>query len=94
MIDEAYAKDCVVEAMSVGMVFNGREQLRVIEHQMLAASPTRRMDVDRYISAGDVVVVECTMTGMTPKPTKCCAVLTFKNGLIISDHSYGPPPSG
>ncbi len=94
MIDECYAPDCVVEDMGGGHVFHGREGLREIEHQMLAAAPDRKMVVNRMLASGDTVVVECDVIGFPPGPAKACAVLTIRDGLIISDHSYGPPAPG
>jgi hypothetical protein len=81
--------------MASGHLLKGREELRALEHQMLAATPNRRMKITRFLPSGDdVVVVECVVVGLTPAPIKSCAVLTFKDGLIVSDHSYGAPPSG
>lgn len=94
MVDECYAPDCIVEDMGGGHAFHGREELRGIEHQMLAAAPNRKMVVNRVIASGDTVVVECDAIGMTPEPVKACAVLRIRDGLIISDHSYGPPAPG
>ena len=95
MVDKSYAPDCVVEDRIGGNVLNGREELRGIEHQMIQAAPQRRMEPIRYITAGDIVVVECLCIGLTPKPVQSVAILTFnEEGLITSDHSYGPPPSG
>ena len=94
MIDRTYAKDCVVESMLSGHLLKGREELRALEHQMLKAAPKRRMDLKRIIAAGDVIVVEVVVSGLAPMPIKSCAVLTFKDGLIVSDHSYGAVPPG
>jgi len=94
MVDKCYSENCVVEAMLSGHVLKGREELRALEHQMMVATPDRRMEIGRYIVSGDIVVVEVTVVGMAPVPIKSCAILTFKDGLIVSDHSYGPPPSG
>jgi ketosteroid isomerase-like protein len=94
MVDKCYAEDCVVEAMLSGHILRGREELRALEHQMLAATPDRRMEINRYIVSGPIVVVEVTVVGLAPVPIKSCAVITFRDGLIVSDHSYGAPPSG
>ena len=94
MIDECYAADCVVEDMGGGHVFNGRDGLREIEYQMLAAAPERKMIVNRMLASGDTVVVECDVLGFSPEPRKACAVLKLRDGLIVSDHSYGPPAPG
>ncbi|KAF2806816.1 NTF2-like protein [Mytilinidion resinicola] len=94
MVDKCYAEDCMVEAMLSGHLLKGREELRALEHQMMAATPDRKMEINRYIVKGDIVVVECTVVGLAPVPVKSCAILTFKDGLIINDHSYGAPPSG
>jgi predicted SnoaL-like aldol condensation-catalyzing enzyme len=91
MIEECYASDCEVFDMHGGHVFHGRDGLREIEHQMLAAAPSRKMVVNRAIAGGDTVVMECDVIGFTPEPAKACAVLTFRDGKIVTDHSYGPP---
>jgi predicted SnoaL-like aldol condensation-catalyzing enzyme len=90
MVDECYSPDCVLTGMSSGMVLHGREELRSFEHDILAHAPARRMRVERMIATGDTVVVECELTGFTTRQL-ACMVLRLKDGLIMSDHSYGPP---
>jgi ketosteroid isomerase-like protein len=58
------------------------------------------MTIQRAIASGDTVVVEATAEGGAQtaggRPAHACVVLTFRNGLIISDHTYvsgaTPPP--
>jgi hypothetical protein len=97
MVDECYAPDCVVEEMIGGRVFRGREELRAVELQIRAAAPARRMAPTRIFATGDTVVVETLAFG-TPgfedasEGRKAVIVLRFKDGLIVSDHTYGGGP--
>ncbi|OAI39212.1 hypothetical protein AYO38_01740 [bacterium SCGC AG-212-C10] len=102
MVDECYAPDCAVQNMATGQVYHGREELRTLERQISARAPGRRMIVSRMLAAGDAVVVEVEATGFEDRPDQprlaACIVLTLKDGLIISDHTYAtarptPPAS-
>ena len=92
MVDEVYAPDCVVE--SSGNVRHGREELRAAEYRILDAAPNRRMVVKRTIASGDTVAVEMDLFGLGASPelskTRACVVLRFRDGMVYSDHSYGP----
>lgn len=96
MVDDCYAPDCEVMNMATGQVYRGREELRKLEHQISAASPERRMKVERMIAAGDTVIVEAVGQSLfpdgSPRELAACVVLTFKEGLIITDHTYAAPP--
>jgi ketosteroid isomerase-like protein len=102
MCDECYAPDCVVSSMADGQTLLGREHLRQAEQAQLAAFPDRRLAITNRIVAGDTVVAEGTWSGThadqttgaiaatEPTSMNVCIVLTFRNGLIVSDHTYAP----
>lgn len=96
MVDECYAADCEVCDMVRGRTFHGREELRGIEKQMMAADASRRMKITRMIASGDVVCAEMDAywnDGSTV--ARACVVLTWNaDGQIVSDHSYGGDPTG
>ncbi len=96
MVDECYAENCEVTDMFRGRTFRGREELRLIEKQMMQVDASRRMTVTRMVASGDTVAVEVDASwGDGGTVVKNCVFLTFDdNGLIISDHSYGNDPSG
>jgi predicted SnoaL-like aldol condensation-catalyzing enzyme len=52
--------------------------------------PTRQIRINRTIPAGNVVVIEASLidTANPDYELAWCGVYTFKDGLIISDHSY------
>ncbi|MCY4214488.1 MAG: nuclear transport factor 2 family protein [Gammaproteobacteria bacterium] len=96
MVDECYAEDCEVSDMVRDRTFNGREELRLIEKQMVALDASRKMTITRMVASGDTVAVEVDASwdgGNTI--AKGCVLLTFNEaGLIISDHSYSGDPTG
>ena len=93
MVDECYAPDCEVQSMATGEVLRGREELRALERAVSALMPGRRMTVRRAIPAGDTVVMEVSAAGIeTGGASDACVVLTFRDGLIISDHTYAQGP--
>lgn len=96
MVDECYAENCEVTDMFRNRTFKGRDELRVIEHQMMAADATRRMKVTQMVAQGDVVAIEMDALWKNGTVTaKSCVVLTYDaNGMIVSDHSYGGDPTG
>jgi ketosteroid isomerase-like protein len=97
MVDECYAPDCQVQSMASGEILNGREELRELERAVSKLMPTRRMSLVRAIPAGDTVVMEVTAEG-TPtggegqSGAAACIVLTFRDGQIVSDHTYALSP--
>jgi hypothetical protein len=96
MVDECYAENCEVSDMLRGRTFHGRDELRLIEKQMLELDPTRRMSITRMIPCGDTVAIEMDASWNDGKAVvKSCVFLTFnEDGLIIVDHSYGGDPTG
>ena len=96
MVDECYAPDCEVTDMLRGRTFRGREELRLIEQQMVAVDLTRRMTITRMVASGDTVAIEADASWNDGKAiAKSCVFLTFDAaGLIVMDHSYGGDPVG
>lgn len=96
MVDECYAQDCEVSDMLRGRTYRGREELRLIEKQMMALDASRRMTIKRMVASGDTVAVEVDASwdgGNTIAGG--CVFLTFDEaGLIVLDHSYSGDPSG
>src|SRR5262249_36503887 len=86
MVDECYAKDCEVIDMFRQRTFRGREELRAIEKQMMAADSTRRMKINKIVASGDTVVVEVDASWRNGTQTaKSCVVLTYgADGMIVS----------
>ena len=94
MVDECYAPDCVVVNMFTGHTLRGREELRQIEHAMLAFDGTRKMEITRMVASGDTVAVQADALWNGAR-SKACVFLTFNDdGLIVVDNSYGQDPSG
>ena len=94
MVDEFYAPDCVTVNMRTGAATRGREQLRHLEHAMLAFEGTRRMELTRIVAMGDVVAAQMDAI-WGPQRSKACVFLTFNDdGQIVLDNSYGEDPSG
>jgi len=94
MVDECYAADCVVVNMFTGHTLRGREELRQIEHAMLAFDGTRKMEITRMVASGDTVAIQADALwdGVC---SKACVFLTFNDdGLVVLDNSYGQDPSG
>lgn len=91
---DIYAEDCEIRSMLTGMTLNGRVALRKLEHDILAAEPKRKLEVVRAIASGDVVAAECKgIFGAATFPA--VVFLTFNTaGLISSDHTYSPDPTG
>lgn len=96
MVDECYAEDCEVTDMFRGRTFHGREELRLIEKQMMALDASRRMRITNMVPSGDTVAIEMDASwGGGAAEAKACVFLTFNDeGLIVRDHSYGGDPNG
>lgn len=67
-----------------------RERLISAEEAILSECPGRRLEIERAIPAGNAVTVEAVLTDAARPDFRLawCAVLTFADGRIISDHSY------
>jgi hypothetical protein len=96
MVDECYAENCKVTDMLRGRTFHGREELRLIEPQMMGVDASRRMTVTRMVASGDTVAIEADAVWNGGNViAKSCVFLTFDDdGMIIEDHSYGGDPAG
>lgn len=91
LVDECYAEDTVARAMGFPAVIRGREQMRAGTRAAVQAAPRRYLRVDHMHAAGDVVVVEAALRDPdrgADWETQFCAVLTFRDGLIVDDRSY------
>ena len=91
MADECYAEDTEARCMGVPIVIKGREGMREGARAAIDASPRRRMRIDHVFPSGDVVVVEAALVDPDRGQdweTPFCAVLTFRDGLIVNDRSY------
>jgi ketosteroid isomerase-like protein len=87
-VTDCYSLDCVVN----GGAIRGHEQFLRVEKRVLRTAPRRRMRVERIHPSGDEVVV---VEGMILDPEQgeewklpFCAVLTCRNGRIVSDWTY------
>lgn len=58
MVDECYAEGCEATNMLRDRTYYGREELRLIEQQMMAEDATRRMKIVNMIASGNTFVVE------------------------------------
>jgi hypothetical protein len=92
---EVYAPDCEVMLMGTGQVVRGLATLQAGEKAHKANALRQRMVLQRAIPKDDVVVVEVTVEfNDDRKPGYGCGVLTVRDGLVVSDHSYSPWPGG
>ena len=96
MVDDCYAENCEVSDMLRGRTFHGRDELRLIEEQMIAIDPTHRMAITRMVANGDTVAIEMDAFWDNDRAmVKSCVFLTFDaDGMIVVDHSYGGDPNG
>lgn len=90
MVDESYAEDFEVQVLGL-LTMRKRETFHRAEEAVLVAAPRRRARIERSIAAGDTVVVEATLVDPDRGEdwqTPWCAVLRFRDGKIVSDHTY------
>jgi ketosteroid isomerase-like protein len=87
MVNVLYAPDA-----ELGGVVMGPEKFLRFERRVLDAAPKRAMRVERTHAVDDVVAVEAVLVD----PDKgadwkipFCAVLTFREGRIVRDMTYG-----
>jgi limonene-1,2-epoxide hydrolase len=89
-VRECYTTDCEVYAMG-GVTIRGHEPFVKVEQRVLRAAPKRRMRVDRTHAAGNVVTVEAVLLNPDRGPDwqlPFCAVLTCRDGKIVTDRTY------
>lgn len=91
MVNESYGENAVIQSFMTGQIYKGRDELRVFEYEMLKTAPKRWMEPLRYIASDDTVVAEILVHGFGEHPRHCCVILTFKDGFIVSDHTYAQP---
>lgn len=92
MVEDCYAPDALVEF--TGASARGHTQFLKLETAIKTAAPGRRMRIDRICFSGDdVVVVEAVILD-TARPdffSPWAAILTIRDGKIVSDHTYLEP---
>jgi hypothetical protein len=86
LIAELYAPDCTFSGVQLS-----HSKLLRFEQRVLAAAPRRTARIERTHAAGDVVTVEGTL--LDPDrgadwALPFCAVLTWRDGKVISDNTY------
>ena len=89
-VRECYAPDYTVYAMG-GASYGGYERFVEIEQSVLRAAPQRKMRVERLHAAGEVVVVEAVIVDPergSDWQLPFCAVLTCREGKIVTDRTY------
>lgn len=91
MAREIYAPDFVVHAMGLATV-EGTDNLIRLEDAVNAAAPDRIGRIERARASGDTVTVEAVLTYSGTNGEKIetpfCAILTFRDGKIITDRTY------
>jgi ketosteroid isomerase-like protein len=91
-VRECYSEDCVV-SMGGGRELHGHEHFLAVERRVLQAAPRRRMRILRtHLSdSGDVAVAEAELLDPDQGDDwrlPFCAVLTCRDGRIVSDWTY------
>jgi SnoaL-like domain len=86
LVTELYSPDCVFSGASFS-----QEKLLRFERRVLSAAPNRSIRVDKTHAVDDVVTVE----GVLLDPDQgadwtlpFCAVLTWRDGKVVSDNTY------
>jgi ketosteroid isomerase-like protein len=88
-IDECYADGFHIVCPGI-IEITDRAVFHEIEQLVFDAEPTRMGRLTAIIPVGDKVIIEGVLYGGTDEPweTHWCAILTFRDGKVISDHSY------
>ena len=91
MATESYAPDFVANAMGLATI-EGTDNLIRLEDAVTAAAPDRIMRIEHTHPSGDTVIVEAVLTYTGADGDKVetpfCAILTFRDGKIVTDHTY------
>jgi ketosteroid isomerase-like protein len=96
-VRECYTADCAVHAMNGGterVVIRGHDDFVALEKRVHGAAPKRRMQVQRTVASGNVVVAEAVLTNPDAGAdwqSPFCAVLEFRDGKIAVDRTYIDP---
>ena len=100
-VHECNAPDYEFRAFPGGITASGIENLGKAYKNVQEAIPDRRMLVRRIMAGGDSVAIEMNYRGTVAKETEgwppvgkiiereLCIVLRFRDGLVISEYSYG-----
>ena len=92
MILDCYAPDAHV--CFTGGEARGHEQFMRVEQAVLRGCPGRYMRIDRVLFAGDDVAIVQAVVLDRARPdflSPFCAILTVREGRIVSDHTYLEP---
>ncbi len=92
MIQECYAENAKVHDMGY-MVMKDHPRFLAVEEAVLRVAPSRQARIEHTLAKDNVVVVEATLFGKDKDSGEAwempwCAVLTFKDGKIITDRTY------
>lgn len=91
MATEIYAPDFTVHAMGLTTI-KGADTLIKLEDAVSAAAPDRVGRIERAHASGDTVTVEAVLTYTGDDGNKVetpfCAILTFRDGKIVTDRTY------
>ena len=90
MVHKCYHPECVVDIKG-GITFQGHETFIAIELGVERVAPRRRSRVVHAVAAGDTVAVQAVLTDPdrgADWESSFCAVLTFRDALIVRDESY------
>ncbi len=100
-IHECIAPDYEFRAFPDGRTLSGIENLGKAYKNVQEAIPDRRLLMRRIMAGGDSVAIEMNYRGTVAKETEglppvgkiiereLCIVLRFRDGLVISEYSYG-----
>ena len=86
LITELYAPDCLFNGVEYG-----QDRMLRFERRVLAAAPQRSIRIEKTHAVDDVVTVEAVLLdpdrGADWK-LPFCAVLTWRDGKVVSDNTY------
>ena len=83
---ECYSPDCALNDVTLG-----HQKFMELEERVLKAAPKRKMRVAARHASGNVVVVQAVLLDPDQGPKwkiPFCAVLTCRDGKIVSDWTY------
>ena len=87
LVDTLYAPNCRVVYNGTLEVL-GRQALREFQSRADEHAPHRRVVIDRTHATGDTVVLETVVHIDSATARHSCVVLTFRDGVIVEDHTY------
>jgi ketosteroid isomerase-like protein len=86
LITELYAPDCLFSGVEYG-----HERMLRFERRVLAAAPRRAIRIEKTHAVDDVVTVEAVLLDPdqgSEWKLPFCAVLTWRDGKVVSDNTY------